>query len=58
MIIYELFHRKLMETIKNFTVRGKFESVHPDLRAEGVTRIEVSEEGITFHRDQSTGERK
>ena len=40
----------LMEVIKHRTVRGKFLSVHPDLRATGVSRLEIGEHGITFHR--------
>ena len=30
------------------TIRGKFSSVHPDLAAEGITRVEVGEEGLYF----------
>ena len=30
------------------TIRGKFSSVHPDLAAEGFTRVEVGEEGLHF----------
>ena len=32
------------------TIRGKFSSVHPDLAAEGITRVEVGEEGLHFIR--------
>ena len=28
------------------TIRGKFSSVHPDLAAEGITRVEVREDGL------------
>ena len=47
----------LQEVIKHRTIRGKFNSVHPDLRAQGITRLEVGEDGIFFHRDgwQETG---
>ena len=31
----------IREVIKFYTIRGKFSSVHPDLAAEGITRIEV-----------------
>ena len=31
-----------------FTIRGKFSTVHPDLAAEGITRVEVGEEGLHF----------
>ena len=37
------------------TFHGKFDSVHSDLRAEGVIWIEVGDQGIIFHRDQSCG---
>ena len=36
------------------TIRGKFSSVH--LAAEGITRVEVGEEGLHFISDQQTGE--
>ena len=32
------------------TIRGKFSSIHPDLAAEGITRVEVGEEGLHFIR--------
>ena len=34
--------------IHYFTIRGKFFSVHPDLAAEGIARVEVGEEGLHF----------
>ena len=37
------------------TIRGKFSSVHPDLAAEGITRVEVGEEGLHFIRDKEPG---
>ena len=40
----------IKEIIQYFTIRGKFSSVHPDLAAEGVTRVEVGEEGLHFLR--------
>ena len=46
----------LQEVIHCRFIRGKFNSVHPDLRAKGVTRVEVGSQGITFHRDSSVGE--
>ena len=36
----KIFHYK--------TLRGKFSSVHPDLAAEGITKVEVGEEGLFF----------
>ena len=38
----------LKEVIQYDTIRGKFSSVHPDLAAEGITRVEVGEEGLHF----------
>ena len=38
----------IKEIIHYFTIRDKFSSVHPDLAAEGITRVEVGEEGLHF----------
>ena len=38
----------IKEVIYYQTIRGKFSSVHPDLAAEGFTRVEVGEEGLHF----------
>ena len=38
----------IKEIIQYKTIRGKFSSVHPDLAAEGITRVEVGEEGLHF----------
>ena len=38
----------IREIIHYNTIRGKFSSVHPDLAAEGITRVEVGEEGLHF----------
>ena len=38
----------IKEIIHNKTIRGKFSSVHPDLAAEGITRVEVGEDGLHF----------
>ena len=40
----------IKEIIHYFTIRGKFNSVHPDLATEGITRVEVGEEGLQFIR--------
>ena len=37
-------------------IRGKFSSIHPDLRAEGVTRLEVTNQGLCFVQDTAEGE--
>ena len=46
----------IKEIIHFKTIRGKFSSVHPDLAAEGITRVEVGEEGLYFIRNKETGE--
>ena len=38
----------LKKIIHYKTLRGKFSSVHPDLAAEGITKVEVGEEGLFF----------
>ena len=38
----------IRKVIHHYTIRGKFSSVHPDLAAEGITRVEVGEEGLHF----------
>ena len=45
----------IKEIIHYHTIRGKFSSVHPDLAAEGITRVEVGEEGLHFIRDNQPG---
>ena len=46
----------IKEVIHHSTIRGKFSFVHPDLEAEGVTKVEVMEEGLHFISDQQPGE--
>ena len=46
----------IKEVIDYYTIRGKFSSVHPDLAAEGITRVEVGEEGLHFIKQRETGE--
>ena len=46
----------IREIIHFYTIRGKFSSVHPDLAAEGITKVEVGEEGLHFITDQQPGE--
>ena len=46
----------IKEIMEYQTIRGKFSSVHPDLAAEGITRVEVGEEGLHFIADERPGE--
>merc|ERR1719350_2533624 len=46
----------IKEIIQYMTIRGKFSSVHPDLAAEGITRVEVGEEGLHFIRNNDPAE--
>ena len=37
------------------TICGKFSSVHPNLAAEGITRVEVGDKGFHFIKHKETG---
>ena len=41
----------IQKVIHHYTLRGKFSSVHPELRREGIIRVEVGKEGLRFIRD-------
>ena len=41
----------IQEVIHYRTLRGKFSSIHPELRQEGIIRVEVGNEGLHFIRD-------
>ena len=45
----------LKKIIHYKTLRGKFSSVHPDLAAEGITKVEVGEEGLFFIKNSDAG---
>ena len=45
----------LKKIIHHSTIRGKFSSVHPDLAAEGIIKVDVKEEGIHFIARSPTG---
>ena len=45
----------IKEIIQFKTIRGKFSSVHPDLAAEGIARVEVGEKGLHFIRNNDRG---
>ena len=46
----------IKEVIHYRRIRGKFSSVHPDLAAKGITRVEVGKEGLHFITDEQPGE--
>ena len=46
----------IKEVIQYRTIRGKFSSVHPDLEAGGIARVEVGEGGLHFISNQQPGE--
>ena len=41
----------IRRVIKYYTLRGNFDSVHPELQKIGITRVEVTEEGFFFIRN-------
>ena len=43
--------KAIQDVIHYKTLRGKFASVHPELRQEGIIRVEVGETGLHFVRD-------
>ena len=44
-----------LKKIIHLTLRGKFSSVHPDMAAEGITKVEVGDEGLHFIRRRMGG---
>ena len=44
--------KAIKEVIHYQTLRGKFSSVHPELRREGIVRVDVGEKGLHFVRDE------
>ena len=41
----------IRRVLNHWSIRGQFSSVHPDLRKEGIRRVEVVEEGLHFIRN-------
>ena len=41
----------IQKVIHHYTLRGKFSSIHPELRREGIIRVEVGKEGLHFIRN-------
>ena len=50
-ITVEGLGKAIQDVIHYKTLRGKFSSVHPELRREGIVRVDVEEEGFYFIRD-------
>ena len=46
----------IKKIIHHHTIRGKFSSVHDDLKAEGIKGVEVGEEGLHFIKNKEPGE--
>ena len=44
----------IQEVIHYYKLRGKFSSIHPELRREGIIRVEVGKEGLHFIRDSGS----
>ena len=44
--------KAIRDVIHHKTLRGKFSSVHPELRQEGIVRVDVGEKGLRFVRDE------
>merc|ERR1719500_72541 len=40
--------KAIQDVIHDKTLRGKFSSVHPELRREGIVRVDVGEKGLHF----------
>ena len=40
--------KAIRDVIHYRTLRGKFSSVHPELRQEGIIRVDVGEKGLHF----------
>ena len=41
----------IQQAILHYTLRGKFSSVHPELKNESIIRVEVGKKGFHFIRD-------
>ena len=47
----EEFGYVIKKVLRSNTLQGKFSSIHPELRREGIIRVEVEKEGLRFIRD-------
>ena len=52
-VVSEELGKAIQDVIHFKTLRGKFVSVHPELRREGIVRVDVGEKGLHFLRDTS-----
>ena len=43
--------KAIQDVIHYHALRGKFSSVHSELRREGIVRVDVGEKGLYFVRD-------
>ena len=50
-VVAQELGRVIKEVIHYVTLRGKFSSVHPELRREGIIKVEVEEDGLLFIRE-------
>jgi len=50
--------KAIQDVIHYKTLRGKFSSVHPELRREGIVRVDVGEKGLHFVRDTGNNIKK
>ena len=48
----EELDKAIQDVIHFKTLRGKFSSVHPELRGEGIVRVDVGEKGLHFIREE------
>ena len=52
-VVAEEMGKAIQDVIHFKTLRGKFSSVHPELRREGIVRVDVGERGLHFVRAMS-----
>ena len=51
-VVAEDLGKAIQDVIHFITLRGKFSSVHPELRQEGIVRVDIGEMGLHFVRDE------
>ena len=50
-VVAEDLGKAIQDAIQYKTLRGKFSSVHPELRQGGIVRVDLGEKGLHFVRD-------